>query len=237
MVRIAHIVIAFFPVVLSAQDNPLSWFPLQVGSQWLYENEWKSGDPDRPSVERWTTEESITGWVTIPEGLVVLREVRRHSKTPGEPTRVLGSDGQAHQVQFNSDGADVVARQKEPFLVRGSCVYVINNGFDNQSRKLSPTYQKSVREQALSPDFCFPLEMERRWGNTDIPWRVEPARSDARSSLAAGYPNATHIVSDHFGSGGRKDVWFQKGIGVVGERYYHNGSYDEYTKKLVSFRH
>jgi hypothetical protein len=27
---------------------------------------------------------------------------------------------------------------------------------------------------------------------------------------------------------------FKKGVGVVGEHYIHNGTYDEYTKKLVS---
>jgi len=30
------------------------------------------------------------------------------------------------------------------------------------------------------------------------------------------------------------DVWFQQGVGVVGEHYIHKGTYDEYTKKLVS---
>jgi hypothetical protein len=51
------------------------------------------------------------------------------------------------------------------------------------------------------------------------------------------YPEAIHIFSNHFGSGGLEDVWFQKGIGVVAEHYIHNGTYDEYTRKLVSFSH
>ncbi len=39
----------------------------------VYEYESKSGDRNRPDVDRWTTEETITGRVSIPEGLVVLR--------------------------------------------------------------------------------------------------------------------------------------------------------------------
>ena len=77
--------------------------------------------------------------------------------------------------------------------------------------------------------------MGRTWGNNDIPWRVEPAREGLGSLLRAEYAGAIHIFSDHFGSGGWQDVWFQKGVGVVGEHYIHNGTYDESTKKLISF--
>jgi hypothetical protein len=56
-----------------------------------------------------------------------------------------------------------------------------------------------------------------------------------KAFLPAQYSDAIHIFSNHFGSGGLEDVWFQKGIGVVGEHYIHDGTYDEYTKKLVSF--
>ena len=87
----------------------------------------------------------------------------------------------------------------------------------------------------MSPDFCFPLQTGREWGNNDIPWRVEPAREGVKAFLPAQYSDAIHIFSNHFGSGGLEDVWFQKGIGVVGEHYIHDGTYDEYTKKLVSF--
>src|SRR4051794_21046586 len=69
-----------FPLLLGAQSDPLPSFPLHVGSRWVYEHEWKSGDSRRPNVERWMTEESITGWLTLPEGLVVLRDVRRTTR-------------------------------------------------------------------------------------------------------------------------------------------------------------
>ena len=77
--------------------------------------------------------------------------------------------------------------------------------------------------------------MRREWGNNDIPWRVEPAREGVGAFLPAEYAGAIHIFSSHFGSGGWEDVWFHKGVGVVGEHYIHNGTYDEYTKKLLSF--
>jgi len=113
---------------------------------------------------------------------------------------------------------------------------VIDAGWDGQRQQLRPEYLKYLNEGAASPDFCFPLQTGRAWGDNDIPWRVEPARQGADSFLPAEYAGAIHIVSDHFGSGGLEDVWFQKGIGVVGEHYIHSGTYDEHTKKLLSFR-
>ncbi len=37
---------------------------------------WKSGDINQPNVDRWTSEETITRWVTIPEGLIVLEQFK-----------------------------------------------------------------------------------------------------------------------------------------------------------------
>jgi hypothetical protein len=240
MVRMSRLTMALcvFSMVASAQEDPLSWFPLRVGSHWVYEYEAKSGDRNRPDVDRWTTEETITGWVTIPEGLVVLRELKPQGSPDKKTTtvRAIAPNGQVVYVQEPDYNRGVLtARDREPFLVHGDCIYVIAGGWDAQAQQLRPEYRKYLSEGTLSPDFCFALQMGRQWGNNDIPWRVEPARDGAGSFLPAEYAGSIHIFSNHFGSGGWKDVWFQKGVGVVGEHYIHNGTYDEYTKKLASF--
>jgi len=222
----------------SAQEDPLAWFPLGVGSRWIYEHEWKSGDRNRPDVDRWTSEETITALVSIPEGVVVLREVKEHGSYTGQiaRTKVIDPNGQLREVELTriAHPGYLVTRDGEPDLVHGNCVYVIGDGWDRQKRLLRQSYQDYLAKDALSADFCFPLQMGRQWGNQDVPWTVEPARAAVASFPPAEYTGAIHIFSNHFGSGGWKDVWFQKGIGVVGEHYVHNGTYDEYTKKLVS---
>src|SRR5712671_3867639 len=121
-------------IVSSAQENPLTWFPLQVGSRWVYEHEWKSGDRNGPAVDHWSTEEIVTGWATIPEGIVVLRDAKERVDPGGQ------------------------------------------SGWDSQKQDLRPEFRKYLSDGSVSPDFCFPLETGREWGNNDIPWRVEPAR-------------------------------------------------------------
>lgn len=226
-------------IVASAQENPLTWFPLQVGSRWIYDHEWKSGDRDQPTIERWSTEETVKGWATIPEGIVVLREVKERVN-PGDKAvtrRVLGVDGSVRQVieRRASHSGYLVARSSYPYLIRANCLYVIGEGWDPQGQDLRPEFRKYLSEGSVSPDFCFPLQNGREWGTADIPWRVEPAREGAGAFLPTRYSEAIHVFSSHFGSGGLEDVWFQKGIGVVGQHYLHNGTYDEYTTKLVSF--
>jgi hypothetical protein len=221
-----------------AQDDPLAWFPLHVGSRWVYQHESKSGDRTRPDVDRWTTEETITGRGTIPEGLVVLREVKQQTNATDRAVtvKVITPNGQVRQVQQPNYNRGVQsARDQDPYLVHGNCVYVLAGGWDRQKQQLLPQYRKYLNDGALSPDFCFPLQIGRQWGNNDIPWSVEPARESVGSFLPAQYTGAIHIFSDHFGSGGWQDVWFQKGVGVVGEHYIHNGTYDEHTKTLLSF--
>jgi hypothetical protein len=241
MVRMGRLAMALcvFSMVASAQEDPLAWFPLQVGSRWVYEHEWKSRDRNRPNRDRWTTLEAITGWVTIPEGVVVLREVKQQGKATEQTitNRVTAPNGQLREVrqQIIAHGAYLVTREREPYLVHGNCVYVIGDGWDGQRQQLRPSYRKYLADGAVSPDFCFPLQMGRNWGNSDIPWRVEPAREGVGSFLSTEYAGTIHIFSSHFGSGGLEDVWFQKNVGVVSEHYIHNGTYDEYTKKLISF--
>src|SRR4051794_9175827 len=112
MSRIGVFVIALciLSTAVRAQDDPMAWFPLRVGARWVYSHEWRSGDRRRPNVERWTTEESITGWVTIPEGLLVLRDVKQQSDDSGRMVthRVLGLDGRLRE------GSYVVAHDREP---------------------------------------------------------------------------------------------------------------------------
>jgi hypothetical protein len=222
-----------------AQEDPLASFPLQVGSRWRYEHEWKSGDRNRPDVDRWTSEETISGWANIPEGVVILRDALQRINPDAQSVtqRIVDLNGDVRLVRQSGsgNGARLAALAKYPYLIHGNCVYLISDGWDAQKQDLRAEYRNSLQEGSVAPELCFPLLTGREWGNTDIPWRVEPARPGVSTVPPAQYKDAVHIFSSHYGSGGWEDIWFQAGVGIVAEHYIHNGTYDEYTKKLVSF--
>jgi hypothetical protein len=120
-------------IAASAQENPFAWFPLRVGSRWIYEHESKSGDRNRPDVDGWTSEETITRLVNIPEGIVVLREVKEQGSHTGQTVgaEVTAPNGQIRESAPRIAHSDyLVTRDREPYLVHGSCVYVIAEGWD-----------------------------------------------------------------------------------------------------------
>jgi len=101
-----------FSMVANAQEDPLAWFPLQVGSRWVYEHEWKS-------VNR--TGQSWTGGPPrkrSPGGdnsgrCCVLREVKQQGNLPGKTitNRVIDPNGQLRYVehQGNNHSAHLIA--------------------------------------------------------------------------------------------------------------------------------
>ena len=162
MVRIGCLtmVLCVFSTVASAQEDPLAWFPLQVGSRWVYEHEWKSGDRNRPDVDRWTTEETITGWVTIPEGLVVLREVKQQGNANEETIthRVIAPNGQLRYVQQgNTHSGYLITRASGPYLFHGNCIYVVGGDWDGQKAGVSPGIPEVFERRRGLTRFLFPF--------------------------------------------------------------------------------
>ena len=196
-------VLAWAQPMPAGEGDPFSWYPLRVGSRWTYEHEWKSGNRNSPEVSRWTTSETVTNLLRVPEGLVVKKSV---------------------DVQSGSIGGHVTVGDNPPYLLHGNCVYGLGGSWDRAAEKIRLDFLQYLANGTAPPDFCFPLQVGQHWGTMDMPWRVQDF-SDGMFQ----------IVSDHFGGGGQMDVRFKRNVGIVTEHYFHNGTYDEYTKTLKSF--
>jgi len=64
---------------LVGQNVASSWYPLQPGDTWVYQKDSREGSMAHPSVERWTTEETIISAVTVPDvpATLVTTPIRR----------------------------------------------------------------------------------------------------------------------------------------------------------------
>ncbi len=200
-----------------AQGTVADWFPAAVGNQWIYEHEVRDSPEDAPHIWRWQTVETITGTLTIPEGLVVLRHVDVNGDTPG-------------------GWLQTVYRQSN-YLLRNDCLYFLDNQIWNeQEQRLRPEF----REQTLAgPAFCFPLAVGKQYGKDSPPGWI-PSRVVGMGPRDGYTPesvsrDAFNVVL-HLFNADETHLWFEKGVGITGMWDWHNGTYDEYRVRLVRFQ-
>jgi hypothetical protein len=188
----------------------LDWFPLEVGNRWIYAQFSKSGDPTKPTVHNWTTIETVVEHRQIPEGTVVVMSLEQRG---------------------TSDGGWIAQRDQTNYLIRGDCVYALHEGWDMVKLDLTPDYRRQLSAGTAQPDFCFPLEAGRQWGNAqDWGWLVEGIVSADRPAMLTGSYRLKCSWSQ-----GPLYVWFKRGTGIVAESFSHSGTYEQYGRTLTEF--
>jgi len=203
------------PPAIGQQDAALAAIPAQVGDRWVYAYESKSDSGGKSlHIAHWTSEESVTAIIDIPEGQVVLRTAQYQGDYKGNLT----------YASSYSDG---------DYLIDDGCIYFLQDAWANGG--LKPTYLEELNHGEISPGLCFPLMDRKQWGTSDVPWRVIGVDDSPPSFLPQSFRNAIRVSTNHCGSGGLLDVWFERGVGIVAERYFHGGTYEEDTKILQRF--
>ncbi len=87
------------------------------------------------------------------------------------------------------------------------------------------------------PDVCFPLRVGMTWGDPkkgrDL-WTVAGMGKKRPDDPVSVTPDSWRLEA-HLASGDDNYVWFRKGIGIVAERTWHNGTYTDESVRLVRF--
>jgi hypothetical protein len=198
--------------VPACAEDVFAWFPLQVGNRWIYEHSSKTGDPKNPRFANWTTIETVIEHRKLAEGLVAVIAVEQRG---------------------SSDGGWIAERDRTNYLIREDCVYALQEGWDIAKLDLTDEYRRQLQAGDASPDFCFPLEAGRQWGNMhDYGWRVEgivPADRPGANVLAGTYGLKCAWTQGPF------YIWFKRGTGIAAEAFSHSGTYGEYHRVLKQF--
>ena len=210
----------------SAQDAVADWFPIHAGDKWVYQYETRDntgGGQAHPEIHRWNTEETITGSWSIPQGMLVGRQVR---VTEGSP-------GYAWQPSL-------------AYLIRGECLYRVSaRDWETPAHRLTPDFLKRLGAGEISADFCFPLVVHKAWGAPQ--WGGIHAPSKAKDWEVVGFTirdpsvpgkrDTFQIASDssYPGSGTTVRISFEKGVGIVREEKIHHGTIGEDRSRLLRF--
>jgi hypothetical protein len=246
IVRLSHAFLsaaAFTTATLALGQNLASTlYPLEPGDSWVYQKEWLYGNMAHPSIERWTTEETIVSSAAVPEAAasLVTRRIRvlDHSVPPGF---IAGNDSTRKELP------------ESHLLIHGNCVYILDGidaqggacapGPDNScvrpldfANRLRPEYRDALLAGKIPADFCFPMAAHTAWGRTpftspagEYVWHVTGLNPDPFGPTG----DQTFHMSSHLGSGTSVDRWFTEGVGVVQEIILHHGTYDEWRRRLV----
>ena len=201
------------PLPVSSQDSLAvvrSWQPLAVGDRWIYVREFRGGDRTHPTIERWEQEDVTTAIETVPQGTIIRRNVeyRNYTSPPG---------------RFRPRPAG-----ESDILVRNNCIYYLD--------RYGSSALKDFRSDWL-PDVCFPLRESMTWGDPnkgrDL-WSVTGHGRKHDADPASVTPDTWRLEAG-LASGDDNYVWFQKGTGLIAERTWHNGTYDDESVRLLRF--
>ena len=216
---------------LRAPDATSSWYPLEPGNSWIYQQEALTGDMAHPDVERWTIEEKIIGSAKVPEvaGTLVTKTITVLTGSARAPfeTHLLIRENCVYLL----DGPEANGASDVPVGPTGSV-----SALDGANH-IRPEYRGALLRRDVPADFCFPIVKGDRWGRVattspadEFVWEVAGVNSDP-----FGAPGAdTFHVWTPLGSGEVMDRWFAKGIGVMQEVEEHHGTYDEDRRRLLS---
>ncbi len=200
-----------------------AWWPVQVGDSWVYAKQFLEGDMDHPSIETWTTEETVESVTAVGDSgaILVVKRVRvLDHKTP---------------AGFAPGNDSTKAEKAEShLLIYRDAVYILDGAFaqgascDNLGDRclpplavnggLDPRYLTDLLHGRVATDFRFPLTPGQTWGKVpstsparEYVWRVQSRNGDPFGPAGG---ETFHLVS-YEGGGVTIDRWFTKGVGLV----------------------
>ena len=210
------------PGVSFSQDIVRQWLPTSVGDRWVYDVEARSGSRVHPDVEHWVEEQTTVAVENIPEGTLLIQKVRFLNNTaPLLRPRVAGESA---------------------ILIHGACIYYVSGGqhgwgWDPTQHQLGAKFREYFSRGEILASACFPLRPGQIWGDPkkgrDL-WTVAGFGPKSQNDPLPAGPEAWRLEAN-LASGDDNYVWFQKGLGVIAKRDYHNGTYDDRRVRLLRF--
>ena len=229
--------------------DPGTWYPLCVGTRWTYRNTNAMATGNNGVVEtRWISSEEVVSRTPCTGGLVVRIDVTPSNIERDYPAG-LAADS---RTWFEKN---VAVPSSKGYLVRGSAMYPFTpTSWGEPCRSVNPERLREI--DGSQAEFYFPLEDGAMWsdrereeqdyaaicaayrGEGQFPnpgfyyWRVED-----REDIDVPWHNALaawHMA--YFAVGGAPHRWFVRHVGIVKERFSHNGSLWETSSALLSFR-
>lgn len=197
------------------------WLPLTVGDRWIYEDEIREGNRQKPDVARWEQAETITAIETVPEGVLIRRKVSFLNNTAPPPNWTNWR---------RQDESDI--------LVRDRCLYYLSVTAWGGWPGLTAEFREALAKGEALPTVCVPLSGGKTWGDPNKgrdKWWVSGLGPENIIDDPASVTPESWRLEANLASGDDDFIWFQKGLGITGARSVHNGTYSDIRLRLLRF--
>jgi hypothetical protein len=239
----------FFSLEVTTKVDVLKFFPLNVGAQWVYENERKEAVGKDNVMLRaiWESVLTVVKQVKTSDGLLV----KRSSSVRNVRYDLPATADQSSIAMFKMS---VETPRVPDYFVRGNYVFEVYDTAAIENRNSSKASRNRDWDNQC-PQFFFPMRIGLRWsefaresvdfkqaqlfwqGKGDAPnpgmyYWVVTDRKDLE--LPAGkIQGVSELI--YRTNGGPLVVWFKEGIGIVKSSFIHSGSPWEERSVLKQF--
>jgi hypothetical protein len=164
----------YFSVEFKEKIDVFDYYPLTVGNKWLYRNEYRSITRSINKTIRitWLSEISIKEQVDIPEGKMIVREI----KTDDAKFEIPEGVDESELSRYKSSYPDATLTH---YLIQGNYVLEVPSwGWNKTKKELTGKYKQRIKKQSAIPVFFFPMSKVRAWSDKkteEADYRVFPA--------------------------------------------------------------
>lgn len=245
----------YFSIEVEEHVNPFDYYPLHDGNIWVYQHSEKKdiGGGTKFLTKTWESRETVLAHHDFPDGMGIVVEIT-NSNISYEYSKDIQ---QVTEERILKEIETLKKGERKYYWIRGNYICELyNREWLEQKTILPEEIRKTATTELCSPEFFFPMELVNAWspspeqeqedylkgelwkqGKSDPPdpsrgyWHVMEL---ADVDVPFGRIQQTRSLV-YFENTESIRRWFKSGIGVVKEKYKHNGSYHQYEKVLKTY--
>jgi hypothetical protein len=234
-----------FSIEIKEPADVFKWFPLEIGSEWTYQNKYEMAFGSKGAMAKvsWESKVRVTERTKTSKGIFVKMETVKENIHYDLPPEMSEEDLAWLKKTIND-------KRSPDYLIRGNYVFAESK----YTTEVSEPADADINWNERCPDFFFPMSIGLGWaernreqadfdqlqlfqhGKGEAPTGMYYWDVEGKEDLIVPAGKITGVYRLAYRSlGGPTFVWFKDGIGVVKTSFVHQGTPWEESSVLKKF--